>query len=88
MQTPRNYYRAQQEILNKTREVVEAVQAFLQLARRLINLQEAELPDFVPEVESCLLEFELENNDRGFNRESLKRLGILPRTTRYSRVFG
>lgn len=86
--TPRNYYRAQQEILNKTREVVEAVQAFLQLARRLINLQEAELPDFVPEVESFLLEFELENNDCGFNRESLKRLGILPRTTHYRRVFG
>lgn len=85
--TPRNYYRAQLEVLNNTQKVVEAMQSFLELAKRLINLQDAELPDFVPEVESFMLDFELENKEYGFNRESLKRLGILPRITHYKRVF-
>jgi hypothetical protein len=83
--TPRNYFKAKQGILDNL-QVAKAVQDFLDLAKVLINSEEAELPDFVPEVETFLLDFELEEGNRGINREALKKLLILPRT-KYRRFF-
>jgi hypothetical protein len=83
--TPRNYFLAKQRILNNPK-VAKAVQYFLDLAKLLISREEVELPDFVPEVETCLLDFELEEGNRGINRNALKKLLILPRT-KYKRVF-
>jgi hypothetical protein len=68
-------------------QVAKAVQDFLDLAKVLINREEAELPDFVPEVETFLLDFELEEGNRGINRNALKKLLVLPRT-KYKQVFG
>jgi hypothetical protein len=62
------------------------VQDFLNLAIDLVKREDEELPDFVPEVESFLLDFELEFG-RGINRKTLKRLLILPRGN-YKEVFG
>ena len=83
--TPRNYFLAKQKILDNP-QVAKAVQDFLDLAKLLINREEAELPDFVPEVETFLLDFELEKGNRAINRNALKKLLILPRT-RYKRIF-
>jgi hypothetical protein len=84
--TPRSFFLAKQGMLDKSKETGKAVQDFLDLAKLLINREEAELPDFVPEVETFCLDFELEGN-RGVNRNALKTLLILPRT-KYKRVFG
>ena len=59
----------------------------MDLAKLLILREEEELPDFVPEVESFLLDFELEKGNYGIKRGALKKLLILPRT-KYKRVFG
>jgi hypothetical protein len=83
--TPRNYFKAKQGILENL-QVVKAVQDFLDLAKLLINCEEAELPDFVPEVETFLLDFELEEGNYGINRQALKKLLILPRTE-YKQFF-
>jgi hypothetical protein len=84
--TPRNYFLAKQRVLDNP-QVAKAVQDFLDLAKLLINRDEAELPDFVPEVETFLLDFELEEGNRGINRNALKKLLVLPRA-KYKRVFG
>jgi hypothetical protein len=83
--TPRSYFLAKQKILDNP-QVAKAVQDFLDLAKFLINHEEAELPDFVPEVEAFLLDFELEKGNRGINRNALKKLLILPRTN-YKQFF-
>jgi hypothetical protein len=83
--TPRNYFLAKQKILDNP-QVAKAVQDFLDLAKFLINHEEAEMLDFVPEVETFLLDFELEKGNRGINRNALKKLLILPRT-KYKRAF-
>ncbi len=85
--TPRNYFLAKQKMLDNSRQVAKAVQDSLDLAKFLILREEEELPDFVPEVESFLLDFELEKGNYGINRNALKKLLILPRT-KYKRVFG
>lgn len=77
--TPRNYFLAKQKMLDNSSQVAKAVQDFLDLAKRLINSEEAELSDFVPEVETFCLDFELEEGHRGVNRDALKKLLILPR---------
>jgi hypothetical protein len=83
--TPRNYFLAKQRVLDNP-QVAKSVQEFLDLAKFLILREEEELPDFVPEVETCLLDFELEKGNRGVNRHALKKLWILPRT-KYKRFF-
>jgi hypothetical protein len=83
--TPRNFFLAKQQMLDTAKETSNAVQDFLDLAKLLINSEEAELPDFVPEVETFCLDFELEGN-RGINRQALKKLLILPRT-KYKEFF-
>jgi hypothetical protein len=83
--TPRNYFLAKQKMLDNP-QVAKAVQDFLDLAKLLINREEAELPDFVAEVETFCLDFELEPGNRGINRNALKKLLILPRT-KYKQVF-
>jgi hypothetical protein len=84
--TPRNYFLAKQKMLDKSSQVAKAVQEFLDLAKFLMLREEDELPDFVAEVESFLLDFELEKGNRGINRGALRKLLILPRT-KYRRVF-
>jgi hypothetical protein len=74
-------------VLDNNPQVATALQDFLDLANLLILREEEELPDFVPEVESFLLDFELEEGNYGINRGALKKLLILPRT-KYKRVFG
>ena len=54
--TPRNYFLAKQAIRD-SRDVAKSVQEFLDLAKFLILREEDELPDFVPEVETFLLDF-------------------------------
>jgi len=66
-------------------EVGKAVQDFLDLTKFFINKEDEELADFVPEVERCLLDVELEQ-DVSINRESMKQLLILRRGN-YKRVF-
>jgi len=84
--TPHNYFLAKQKVLENP-QVVRAMQDFLDLAKLLINCEETELPDFVPEVETFLLDFELEQRRFGINRNALKKLLILPHGN-YKRVFG
>jgi hypothetical protein len=84
--TPRNYFLAKQNLLDNSKRVATAVQHFLDLAMLLVKREEAELPDFVPEVESFVLDFELEEGNRGINRNALKKLLILPSST-YRRFF-
>jgi hypothetical protein len=84
--TPRNYFLAKQKVLENP-QVAKAIQDFLDLAKLLILREEEELPDFVPEVENFLLDFELEKDNYGISRNALKKLLILPRT-KYKRVFG
>lgn len=83
--TPRNYLLAKQKVLD-TPQTAKAVQDFLDLAKTFINLENEELSDFVPEVEACLLDFELEPGNRSVNRHAMKRLLILPRGN-YKKVF-
>ena len=83
--TPRNYFSAKQKMRDNPK-VAKSVQDFLRLAKFLILREEAELPDFVPQVEAFLLDFELEKDNCGVNREALKRLLILPRT-KFQRFF-
>jgi hypothetical protein len=82
--TPRNYFAAKQKILDNP-QVAKAVQDFLDLTKFFINKEDEELPDFVPEVEACLLDVELEF-DLSINRESMRELLILRRGA-YKRVF-
>jgi len=82
--TPRNYFAAKQRVLDNP-EVGKAVQDFLDLTKFFINKEDEELADFVPEVERCLLDVELEQ-DVSINRESMKQLLILRRGN-YKRVF-
>ena len=84
--TPRNYFSAKQRVLDNL-QAIKSVQEFLDLARKLILLEDEELPDFVPEVETFLLDFELEPGNRSVNRQAMKRLLILPRGN-YKKVFG
>jgi hypothetical protein len=84
--TPSKYFSAKQKVLENP-QVAKAVQDFLDLAKLLILREEEELPDFVPEVENFLLDFELEKGNYGISRGALKKLLILPRT-KYKRVFG
>jgi len=83
--TPKRYFEAKQQLLDNP-EVAVAVQTFLRLAKRFLDLQDEELPDFASEVESFLLDLELESNI-SVSRDALKRLLILPRGN-YTRVFG
>jgi hypothetical protein len=83
--TPQKYFLAKQKMLNKP-QVAKAVQDFLDLAVLLIKREEEELPDFVPEVESFLLDFELGEGNMGIRRDALKKLLILPQT-KYKRFF-
>lgn len=83
--SPRNYFLAKQKVLDNP-QTAKAVQDFLDLAKTLINAEETELQDFVPEVETFMLDFELEPGNRGINRNAMKRLLILPRT-KYKRVY-
>jgi hypothetical protein len=83
--TPRNYFLAKQRLLDNL-QVVESMQEFLDLAKKLIKLEDAELIDFVPVVETALLDFELEGIFR-VNRNAMKRLLILPHGN-YKKVFG
>jgi hypothetical protein len=62
------------------------VQDFLSLAIFFLRKENEELPDFVPEVEGFLLDFEIESGML-LKREFFKRSGILPREN-YKRVFG
>lgn len=82
--TPRNFFLAKQRVLDNL-QVVRAVQDFLDLAMFLIKREDEELSDFVPEVESFLLDFQLEGN-RGINRQALRQMLILPHGN-YKRVF-
>jgi hypothetical protein len=84
--TPRNYFLAKQKMLENSSQVAKAVQHFLDLAKLLIVREEEELPDFVPEVENFLLDFELEEGNYGIKRGALKKLLILPRT-KYRQTF-
>jgi hypothetical protein len=83
--TPRNYFLAKQKLLDNL-QVVKSMQEFLDLAKKLIKLEDTELIDFVPEVETTLLEGELEGTFK-VNRNAMKRLLILPHGN-YKKVFG
>ncbi|SPF42390.1 hypothetical protein SBA1_450004 [Candidatus Sulfotelmatobacter kueseliae] len=84
--TPRNYFLARQKVLDNP-QVVKSMQDFLDLAKKLINLEDRELTDFVPEVETFLLDFELEPGNPSVKRDAMKKLLILPRGN-YKKVFG
>lgn len=84
--TPRNYFLAKQRVLDNP-QTASAVQDFLDLAKKIILLEETELPEFVPEVETFMLDFELEPGNRSINRHAMKRLLILPHGN-YKKVFG
>jgi hypothetical protein len=83
--TPRNYFLAKQKLLDNL-QVVNSMQEFLDLAKKLIKLEDTELLDFVPEVERALFNFELEGIFN-VNRSAMKKLLILPRGN-YKKVFG
>ncbi len=83
--TPRNYFLAKQKLLDNL-QVVKSMQEFLDLAKKLIKLEDTELIDFVPEVETALLDFELEGTCR-VNRNAMKKMLILPHGN-YKKVFG
>ena len=83
--TPWNYFLAKQAIRDNAK-VAESVQEFLDLAKFLILREDEELPDFVSEVETFLLDFELEKDNCGVNREAFKKLLILPRS-KYKQCF-
>jgi hypothetical protein len=83
--TPRNYFLAKQKLLDNL-QVVNSMQEFLDLAKKLIKVEDTELIDFVPEVETALLDFEIEGIFR-VNRDAMKRLLILPHGN-YRKVFG
>ncbi len=83
--TPRNYFLAKQRMLDNP-QVARAVQHFLDLTKFFVNKEDEELPDFVPEVESCLLDVELDCN-LNINREAMKQLLILRRGD-YKKAFG
>lgn len=83
--TPRNYFAARQHVLDDP-PAAKAVQDFLSLAIFFLRKENEELPDFVPEVEGFLLDFEIESGML-LKREFFKRSGILPREN-YKRVFG
>jgi len=82
--TPRNYFLAKQNLLSNP-QTVKAMQDFLDLAKMLVLREEEELPDFVDEVETCVLDLELTEGLR-VRRETLKKLLILPRGN-YKRIF-
>lgn len=74
---PLNFYRAQADIFEHQEEIEKAVQAFLTLADEFRKREDKELPDFVPEVEECLLDVEAALSisvDRSWFRRAL----ILP----------
>jgi hypothetical protein len=85
--TPQNYFRAKQRMLESEEKVrvVKALNTFMKLAVFLLKRDPEELPDFVPEVEEFLLDFELKF-DAHFKRDSFKRLLILPRGN-YRKAF-
>jgi len=82
--TPKRYFLAKQGI--RPPEIARAIQKFLDLATFFLKREDEELPDFVPEVEAFLLDFELETDHR-FKRDSFKRMLILPRGD-FKKVFG
>jgi hypothetical protein len=82
--TPKHYFAAKQRIIHNP-QVAKAVQDMLDVAKFFINKEDEELPDFVPEVESCLFDLERELDIR-INRDALKRLLILRRGN-YKKVF-
>lgn len=84
--TPRAYFLARQKVLENI-QVVNSMQDFLDLAKKLIQLEDTELTDFVPEVEAFLLDFELEPGNPSVNRNAMRKLLILPHGN-YKKVFG
>jgi hypothetical protein len=75
--TPKKYWRARHGIVGKP-QLEEALQKFVSLATFLIKNESEELPEFSHEVEEFLLEYESEFKTT-VNRESFKRMLILPR---------
>jgi len=74
---PLIFYRAQAHIFEHPQEIEKAVETFLKLADEFRKREEKELPDFVPEVEECLLDVEAALSisvDRSWFRRAL----ILP----------
>jgi hypothetical protein len=82
--TPQKYFEAKIKLLDNP-ETVKAVQDFLDLAIILVKKENKQLPDFVPEVESFLFDFEL-HSGRRFRRDTFKKLLILPKG-HYKKVF-
>jgi hypothetical protein len=56
--SPQSFLSAKQKVLDNP-QVAKAMMSFLDLSKFLISREEEELSDFVPEVESLLLDFEL-----------------------------
>lgn len=76
--TPLNFFRARAGIDDHVEEIAKALQTFLALATELMRKEDTELPDFVPEVEVCLLDLECLLN-ASLDRSFFKRALILPR---------
>jgi len=83
--TANKYFAARQRV-RETPKCAKALQRFLTLAIFFLRKEDQELPDFVSEVEECLLNVELGCNV-SVNRDRFKRLLILPRGN-YKRLFG
>jgi hypothetical protein len=83
--TPQKWLSAKSAVLDNP-QIVNAAMSFLDLAKFLISKEEEELTDFVPEVETLLLDFELGGNF-GINRKLLKQMGILPQGS-FRKTFG
>jgi hypothetical protein len=56
--TPLNFFRARSESYQHQAQIAKALQGFIGLAVKFLQIEDKELPDFVPEVEGCLLDLE------------------------------
>jgi hypothetical protein len=83
--TPRHYFLAKQKLLDNV-QVVQSMREFLDLAMKLMKLEDTELVDFVPEVETTILDLELEGACK-VSRDAMKKMLILPHGN-YKKVFG
>jgi hypothetical protein len=72
---PGKYFGARQR-LKESPDVATAMQDFLKLATRFLNIETEELPEFVPEVEACVKELSLKS-DIHVSRQFLQKMSIL-----------
>ena len=80
------YFAAKMRIIRERDQIIASLDAFLRLSIRLTKKQAKENPEFESEIESVLLDIELNFSEGAFNRRWLREMHLIP-TGPFTRTF-